>query len=276
MLYDFLKSNTRRLTDEWYDSLDKSKEGVYGSTNPDVITTLKNQNHEFHVIFCEIFNEDRHTSELEAEFSQWIDKLAKDQQHLATPVPEMIEEFLNVQEQYLDLISEYSETHKDQVSFAKSSSWNRIVTKALKEVIVAFSRANLTQSEIHLQAQKEMITELSAPVIKLSKNIALLPLVGEIDTHRAQVIFSQTMEQCVQLQVDSLLIDLSGVPIVDTMVANQIFSLIEGLKLIGVKASLSGVRPEIAQTSVQLGIDFMSIPIYSSIERALVNQMQLT
>lgn len=202
--------------------------------------------------------------------------MAKDQQHLATPVPEMIEEFLNVQEQYLDLISEYSETHKDQVSFAKSSSWNRIVTKALKEVIVAFSRANLTQSEIHLQAQKEMITELSAPVIKLSKNIALLPLVGEIDTHRAQVIFSQTMEQCVQLQVDSLLIDLSGVPIVDTMVANQIFSLIEGLKLIGVKASLSGVRPEIAQTSVQLGIDFMSIPIYSSIERALVNQLQLT
>ncbi len=84
------------------------------------------------------------------------------------------------------------------------------------------------------------------------------------------------MEQCVQLQVDSLLIDLSGVPIVDTMVANQIFSLIEGLKLIGVKASLSGVRPEIAQTSVQLGIDFMSIPIYSSIERALVNQLQLT
>lgn len=276
MLYEFLKDNTRRLTEDWYDSLNKSKEGVYGSTDPEVVERLKDQNHEFHVIFCEIFNKERSENELEAEFSQWIENLAKDQQHLATPVPEMIEEFLNVQEQYLDLISEYSETHKDQVSFTKSSAWNRIVTKALKEVVVAFSRANLNQSEIHLQAQKEMITELSAPVIKLSTNIALLPLVGEIDTHRAQVIFTQTMEQCVQLQVHSLLIDLSGVPIVDTMVANQLFSLIEGLNLIGVKASLSGVRPEIAQTSVQLGIDFRSIPIYSSIERALVNQMQLT
>lgn len=135
--------------------------------------------------------------------------------------------------------------------------------------MIAFSVRNQELSEELLQAQKDMITELSSPVIHLNEQIALLPLIGEIDTHRAKVIFDQTLEQCVNTRVDSLLIDLSGVPVIDTMVANQIFSLIDGLKLIGTKASLSGIRPEIAQTAIQLGIDFTHIRIYSSISAAL-------
>ncbi|QUG41769.1 STAS domain-containing protein [Psychrobacillus sp. INOP01] len=114
-----------------------------------------------------------------------------------------------------------------------------------------------------------MIIELSAPVIKLKSTTALLPLVGEIDTNRAKVILESTLKQCAKLQINHLYIDLLGVPVVDTMVAHQLFQMINALKLIGVSTSLSGVSPSIAQTTIQLGIDFKDIKTYSSIEQAM-------
>ncbi|GAF20491.1 MULTISPECIES: STAS domain-containing protein [Shouchella] len=267
-LYEFLKENTWNLTEQWYADLDKTKDGVYGSNDPVKIERLKKQNYAFHELFCELFRED-YNAEHNKAFEQWIVSIAKDQAHLATPIPEIIEEFLNVQGQYMQLIKNYIAEKNDTVSFAQYERWIDILVKGFKEIVIAFSRNNMEYADQQLRAQQEMITELSSPVIKLRRTIALLPLVGEIDTHRAQVIFTQTLEECVSTDIHSLLIDLSGVPVVDTMVANQLFSLIDGLKLVGTKASLSGVRPEIAQTSVQLGIDFSTTKIYSTIEQAL-------
>ena len=105
--------------------------------------------------------------------------------------------------------------------------------------------------------------------IKLNSTTALLPLIGEIDTHRAKVILESTLNQCAKFKIDRLYIDLLGVPIVDTMVAHQISQMYGALKLIGVDTCLSGVRPSIAQTTVQLCIDFKDIETYSSIEQAM-------
>lgn len=266
-LYEFMKEKTWNLTESWYESLDKTKDGIYGTSDPEKIELLKKQNYEFHLLFCEIFNEN--SENLGERFDQWLDKMAADQGHLATPIPQIIDEFLTVQEQYLDLVSEYSYQNRETTSFTQNQEWNRMVSKSFRKIITEFGERNLAQAQHVMQSQQEMITELSSPVIPLNKNVALLPLIGEIDTHRAKVIFEQTLDQCVSIQVESLLIDLSGVPVVDTMVANQLFSLVEGLKLVGTRASLSGLRPEIAQTSIQLGIDFSSVNIYSTISRAL-------
>ncbi len=89
-----------------------------------------------------------------------------------------------------------------------------------------------------------MILELSSPIITLSKSTALLPLVGDIDTERAKFILENTLQACAKRRVEHLLIDLSGVVVVDTMVAHQIFKLIEALNLIGVSQPCqeSGLR----------------------------------
>src|SRR5690606_34990298 len=115
----------------------------------------------------------------------------------------------------------------------------------------------------------ELITEMSAPVIRLADTIGLLPLIGEINTHRAQVIFEKALEQSARNKIQTLFIDLSGVPIIDTMVAHQIFQLIKGLKLIGVTTALSGISPNIAQTSVQLGLDFSDIKVFNTLTQAI-------
>lgn len=120
-------------------------------------------------------------------------------------------------------------------------------------------------------AQTNLINELSSPVIQLNHHISLLPLVGEINTERAKVIVSNTIKFCAEYEVGCLLIDLSGVSHIDTMVASQLSELIQGLTLIGTRTSLSGIRPEIAQTAVQLGIKFTGFNIYPSIAQALAN-----
>ncbi|MFP3729131.1 STAS domain-containing protein, partial [Priestia filamentosa] len=124
-------------------------------------------------------------------------------------------------------------------------------------------------SESRLKAQQEMINELSSPIISLTKHVALLPLVGDIDTARAKFILDSTLTQCTEREIHHLLVDLSGVVMIDTMVAQQLFQLIETLNLIGVTSTFSGIRPEIAQTAVQLGINFNRVSIVSTLEQAV-------
>lgn len=133
--------------------------------------------------------------------------------------------------------------------------------------MVKFTANNLAHTAEQLRSRQEMIAQLSAPIIKLRKGIALLPLVGELEMDPAQIIFTQTLETCSTMNIQSLLIDLSGVSDV-RHVANQLFLLISGLKLIGIKASLSGLRPEMARTSISVGVDFKGVNMYSTIERA--------
>ena len=110
---------------------------------------------------------------------------------------------------------------------------------------------------------------MSAPVIQLQHHTGLLPVVGEIDTQRAKYLLENTLSECTNKGITHLYIDLSGVNMIDTMVAMQIFQLIDALKIVGVKTTLSGVRPEIALTAINLGLDFKDIKIAGNLSQVL-------
>ncbi|MHC8965814.1 STAS domain-containing protein [Priestia aryabhattai] len=113
------------------------------------------------------------------------------------------------------------------------------------------------------------LDELSVPMVPLTKGIAVMPIVGQIDTYRAQLIMETALTKSAQLQLKYLIFDISGVLIVDTMVANNIFQIVKALQLIGTKTMITGIRPEIAQTMVSLGIEFRSIKTRATLEQAL-------
>ena len=145
-----------------------------------------------------------------------------------------------------------------------------IIDPLLDKAVYVFS---LTYVKIHqetLQKAKSAFLELSVPVVPITKGIAVLPLVGEVDTERATLLLEETLEKANKLQLSHLLFDLSGVMIVDTMVAHQIFKIVEALGLLGVKTILIGIRPEVAQTMIQLGIDFREITKKANLEQALL------
>lgn len=266
-LYEYLVNNTWDLTEDWYAALDKnSTSGVYASTDPTVIQTIKQQNHGFHERFCKLFKEEEDV--FVKHFEEWVIEIARDPEHLNTPLHFILQEFFNTQQQYITLLYKY-ERQEDDLPHETVQQWIASVTKMFGKLMTWFTEEHHKYSISKLRAQQEMINELSTPVISLSKGVALLPLVGDIDTNRAKYIFENALTQCTQKRVHSLLIDISGVAIIDTMVAQQIFQLIEALRLLGVESTLSGIRPEIAQTAVQLGINFQDINTISTIERAV-------
>ena len=145
-----------------------------------------------------------------------------------------------------------------------------IIDPLLDKAVYVFS---LTYVNIHqetLKKAKSAFLELSVPVVPITKGIAILPLIGEVDPERATLLLEETLKKANELKLSHLLFDLSGVMIVDTMVAHQIFKIVDALGLLGVKTILIGIRPEVAQTMIQLGIDFSKITIKANLEQALL------
>lgn len=145
-----------------------------------------------------------------------------------------------------------------------------IIDPLLDKAVYVFS---LTYVNIHqetLKKAKSAFLELSVPVVPITKGIAILPLIGEVDTERATLLLEETLKKANELKLSHLLFDLSGVMVVDTMVAHQIFKIVDALGLLEVKTILIGIRPEVAQTMIQLGIDFSKITIKANLEQALL------
>jgi rsbT co-antagonist protein RsbR len=267
-LYHFFKERLEELTEEWYETLDKSDPtGVYASSDPEVISRYKSQNLEFHEHFIQLFNMDH--QEFTKDFMTWIQKVASDQQHLQTPLQYIIREFMRTRLLYLKYINLFADTFPEKVKVGQREVWQTNIIEVFDHVIFKFTEETHKYSTYQLQAQQAMINELSSPVISISDEKGLLPLVGEIDTKRAKIIIDSTLNQCVDRGIEHLCIDLSGVALIDTMVAKQLFQLIQSLKLIGVKTTISGIRPEIATTSVKLGLSLDDLEIKASLAQAL-------
>ncbi|MGP4082897.1 STAS domain-containing protein [Pseudalkalibacillus sp. R45] len=267
-LHDFLFNKAPQLTDDWYNSLDKSDPtGVYSSTDPEVIQKLKQQNYEFHLNLIGIFIKEE--SEFFKDFEEWVIATARDKEHIETPTHFVMREFIRVRKQYLNLINDFVAASPGKYTNEQIDLWKDMIIKEFDIAMVRFTEEKNNYLNDQLMAQKAMINELSSPVIDLSHNVGLLPIVGDIDTHRAKAILEITLKQCEERNIERLYIDLSGVFMVDTMVAHEIFQLIYSLRLLGVSTTLSGIRPEIAQTAVQLGIDFENVKMTSKLSIAL-------
>lgn len=136
---------------------------------------------------------------------------------------------------------------------------------------------DVTESwESTTKLQKTALLELSAPVIPIMEHISVMPLIGTIDTERAKLIMENLLEGVIKHRSEVVLIDITGVPIVDTMVAHHIIQASEAVHLVGSKCILVGIRPEIAQTIVSLGIDLSSFPTRSSLRKGIETALDMT
>ncbi|MBN8210360.1 STAS domain-containing protein [Bacillus sp. NTK071] len=168
-----------------------------------------------------------------------------------------------------DVMVEFSAQEDQLIEASRLAEWGSYMNKSFDLLLHKVTVYTNQLNEEQLSAQKNKISELSVPIIPVSKEIGVLPLIGTVDTHRAKLIQSKGIEQSSALQLSYLVIDLSGVPVMDTMVANEIFQLIKMLELSGIESILTGIRPEIAQTAVNLGIDFTDVQTYAHLHQAL-------
>ncbi|TCP23826.1 rsbT co-antagonist protein RsbR [Scopulibacillus darangshiensis] len=124
--------------------------------------------------------------------------------------------------------------------------------------------------------QKSALLELSAPLIPIMEHISVMPLIGTIDTERAKLIMENLLQGVIDHGAEVVLIDITGVPVVDTMVAHHIIQASEAVRLVGSECILVGIRPEIAQTIVNLGIELGEFPTRSTLRKGIETALEMT
>ena len=120
-----------------------------------------------------------------------------------------------------------------------------------------------------IQRQQQELLELSTPVVKLWEGVLAVPMIGTLDSSRTQLVMESLLTRIVETGSELAIIDITGVPTVDTLVAQHLLKTVTAIRLMGADCIISGIRPQIAQTIVHLGIDLQGIVTKATLADAL-------
>jgi rsbT co-antagonist protein RsbR len=132
-----------------------------------------------------------------------------------------------------------------------------------------------SREEVINRQQRDML-ELSTPVVKLWDGILALPMIGTLDSARTQVVMENLLQKVVETGAQIAILDITGVPTVDTLVAQHLLKTVTALRLMGAECIISGVRPQIAQTIVHLGVDLQGVTTKANLADALALALKRT
>jgi rsbT co-antagonist protein RsbR len=154
----------------------------------------------------------------------------------------------------------------DGEAFA-SEVWSisELIDRLSLQTIKTFQKS---REEIIIRQQEEML-ELSTPVVKLWDGVLALPMIGTLDSARTQVVMESLLQRIVETGSEIAIIDITGVPTVDTLVAQHLIKTVTAIRLMGADCIVSGIRPQIAQTIVHLGVDLQGVTTKSTLADAL-------
>ncbi len=162
-------------------------------------------------------------------------------------------------------VSELTENDDDPRSFRELLAFSSLVD-ALG--LWTFESYTTAREEI-IKEQSEQLLELTTPVVKLWEGVLAVPLVGTLDSARTQVVMEKLLEALVETGSQHAIVDITGVLAVDTQVAQHLLKTVMAARLMGAECVISGIRPQIAQTIVSLGIEFGDIVTKASLADAL-------
>lgn len=129
-----------------------------------------------------------------------------------------------------------------------------IIDQLFNHVVHGFSLAYAEDEQRRLNDYEEKYLKLSTPIVPITDNVAILPIIGEIDEKRASVLIDETLQESNKLDIDWLVIDLSGVYHVDDLFVNHLQKLLESINILGISPILTGLRPDLSMRAIQNGI----------------------
>lgn len=156
--------------------------------------------------------------------------------------------------------------HSRDTETLTSMLWS--TTELLDALGLYTAEVFIKSNEEIIRRQQEEMLELSTPVVKLWEGILALPLIGTLDSARTQVVMESLLQSIVQSNSKIAIIDITGVPTVDTVVAQHLLKTVTAARLMGADCIISGVRPQIAQTIVHLGINLLDVTTKATLSDA--------
>lgn len=153
--------------------------------------------------------------------------------------------------------------------------WSDRLHRIIYSGVVVLAHVFLVAREQMIRDQALQLREISTPIIPLHQGMLVVPLIGTIDSHRAGQIMEILLDGIARQRATVVLLDITGVPMVDTQVANYLIQAARAARLLGSEVVLVGIGPEIAQTIVQLGIDLSDIATRSNLETGIEYALRL-
>ncbi len=161
----------------------------------------------------------------------------------------------------------------------RDEAGNPISTAAFSRDLTERKRAEEEQVRLQqeiIEAQQRALRELSTPIVPVLEGVLVLPLVGSIDSRRAQQVMEILLEAISRYQAEVVIIDITGVPVVDTGVANHLLQVTRAATLLGSECVLVGISPEVAQTIVSLGVDLSDIDTQANLQSGIEHALKKT
>ncbi len=149
-----------------------------------------------------------------------------------------------------------------------------MVTRLVDAFAIYTNEIFIGERDQIIERQRQEMLELSTPVVELWDRVLTLPLIGTLDSARAQEVMENLLETILERQAEVVIMDITGVGTVDTQVAQHLLRAAAAVRLMGAECIISGISPMIAQTMVQLGIDVGTVSTRSSIRTALADALQ--
>ncbi|MBD3286649.1 STAS domain-containing protein [candidate division WOR-3 bacterium] len=147
---------------------------------------------------------------------------------------------------------------------------NLLISDLGEEMKKSQLRASELQEKLDLiEKQREAIEELSTPIIKIWDQVLVLPLIGVLDTRRSQSLTENLLTEISASQSKVVILDITGVPTVDSAVANHLLKTVASVKLLGAECVITGIKPEVAQTIVHLGVDLSEVETLANLAEGL-------
>lgn len=144
---------------------------------------------------------------------------------------------------------------------------NKVLDVSLNETVFAFERLSKKYKE---ETQKELI-KLSAPIVPIKDDIAVLPLIGYFDENRTKYLTDKVLPEIADMGINHVIADFSGVLTIDALIADSLHQIGKSLRLMGINVVATGLRPELAQITIRSGINMSEISTYATVKQALMS-----
>jgi rsbT co-antagonist protein RsbR len=162
--------------------------------------------------------------------------------------------------------------HQGDPEALRDETWT--ITALLDELGLQTADAFIQSREEIISRQQEEMLELSTPVVKLWDGVLALPMIGTLDSARTQIVMESLLQRIVETGAEVAIIDITGVPTVDTLVAQHLIKTVTAARLMGADCIISGIRPQIAQTIVHLGVDLGDVVTKATLADAFAVALQ--
>jgi rsbT co-antagonist protein RsbR len=267
-LYDYLWEHISHITDKSLLARDQMEGAIY-SVNSDNQTEamLREQNTLTNKAIISALLDDEQT--LENYINEWAHIVATSRIASDTPTYQVIQALSIVQEVFLSFVHTFIHDHNELISKDDIIRWFSIFNSTFNKLKTRFSKMYYQLIMQRISSQQDLIAELSTPIIPISDTVAILPLNGNVDTNRMKEIYETVPEKVVDSKVEYLFIDLSGIPVLDSYVAKELWNVVYLMKTLGIQTAISGIQPEVAHSVIQFQTNFKSVPTYSTLKQAL-------